>query len=148
MTRLLYRLVPHNRGAVFATEDRARLIAQIHEALSSARTWGEFRRLMPNQEYRNIRREFDEQGEPRPRLDEAFSAEQVGGFSDGDYPPWLQTEMGGTIPRDILERFGTRQSAFLNGDYWHIPQGQMEPMADALRQRGFEVVQAQELHFH
>lgn len=134
-------MVPHNRGAVFATEGRAKFIAQIHEALSSART-------MPSQEYRDIRREFDDQGEPRPRLDEAFSAESVNGFSDGDYPPWLQAEMGWTIPHDILERFGTRQSTFLNGDYWHIPEDQMEPMANALRERGFEVVSADGLFFH
>lgn len=145
---LLYRMVPHNRGAVFATEDRAKFIAQIHKALSSARTWGEFERLMPSEEYRKIGREFDEQGEPRPQLDEAFSAEEVGGWSEGNYPPWLQSEMDLVIPDDILRRFGKRATTSLNGSYWDIPEDQMEPMANALRERGFEVVKAQELEFH
>jgi len=148
VVKLLYRLVPHNGGAVFAKEDRVRLIARIHHALSAARTWGEFRQLMPMEEYRAIMRTYDEEEEPRPRPDEPFSADAVGGFSDGDYPPWLQQEMERVIPIDILERFGVRDSTFLNGNFWHIPEEQMEPMARALRERDFEVIRADTLPFH
>lgn len=148
MRTLLYRIHPWNGGVVFANEGRAQFIALIHKALSSARTWDEFKRLMPSQEYQMIRRVFDEQCEPRPRLDEEFLAEYVSGVSDGDYPPWLQTEMERIIPQDILRQFGKYETTFLNGSYWHIPKAQMEPMANALRDRGFEVIRAEHLPFH
>lgn len=148
MRTLFYRVHPWNGGVVFADEERAKFISLIYEALRTARTWGEFKQLMPVKEYQKIRRQFDEQGEPRPRLDEDFSSEYVAGVPDGDYPPWLQAEMERIIPRDILRQFGKSETTHLNGPYWHIPEAQIEPMATALRKRGFKVIKAEHLPFH
>jgi hypothetical protein len=52
-----------------------------------------------------------------------------------------------TIPRDILGRFGERADTFLNGSYWHVPEEDMEPMAKALRARGYIVEAAPDLPF-
>lgn len=146
--RLLYRVVPHNGGAVFAFEDRAQLIADIHQAIATARTWSEFAQLMPANEYQKIIDQFDEEDEPPPARDRSFSGDQIRGYSDGDYPPWLQAEMDTVIPTDILKRFGRPQSTMINGRYWHIPETQMEPMANALRELGFDLVKAQKIPFH
>lgn len=147
--KLLYRLVPHNGGAVFAEDGRARLIAQLHEAIETAHTWGEFSRKLPTSEYQKIITEqFGEEGEPPPSDDDLFSGDEIGGYSDGDYPPWLQSEMDRFLPRDLLEKFGVLSLSALNGSFWHVPEEQMEPMANELRELGFEVVKAQDLHFH
>src|SRR5688572_30351785 len=90
---LLYRVSPYNGGVVFAPAARAELVARINRALKKSRTWSEFRRSMPRAEYSRVMRVYDENGEPRPRGSDQFSSESVPGFSDGDYPPWLQQEM-------------------------------------------------------
>lgn len=148
MTKLLYRLVPHNGGAVFAEEERALYIANIHQAISTARTWGEFRSRIPNSEYKEIMTRLlgDEEDQTEPNPSDEFSSSGI--TDEGDYPDWLQPEMNYLIPRDVLGKFGTRANTFLNGSYWHIPEENMEPMANALRERGFIAIEAEELPFH
>lgn len=146
--KVLYRLVPHNQAAVFATERRALFNAHVHRALR-AKTWGEFSQFMPAGEYGRLMAEmFDEEEIARPEPIARFSADDIPGFSEGDYPPWLQPEMERVVPRDILERYGERKSTFVNGTYWHIPEEKMELVADALRKLGFDVVKARELPFY
>ncbi len=48
---------------------------------------------------------------------ESFDPECVAGFSDEDYPTWLQAQMDRVIPREILQKFGSSELTFLNGDY-------------------------------
>lgn len=148
MADLLYRLVPHNGGAVFAETDRAEFVARIHRALSKSKNWGEFKTAMPEREYERIMHDFDEEGEPRPTASDEFKSDYIGGYSDGDYPPWLQSEMDMVIPEEILWEFGERQTTFVNGDFWHIPEQNMENAAEALRECGYEVERADELPFH
>ena len=52
------------------------------------------------------------------------------------------------IPDDILDLFGEHKATFLNGDYWYISEENMEPMAEALRARGYVVEAAPDLDFH
>lgn len=146
--KLLYRVVPHNGGVVFAEPDRAKFIAKIHEAINSSTTWGEFRSVMPAIEYANIVRAFDDQSESRPKKTDTFSGESVLGWSDGDYPPWLQKEMGHILPRSILEQFGIRTETAVNGDFWFISEENISVMCAALKACGWEVECAQELKFH
>lgn len=146
--KILYRLAPHNGGAVFASEIRAHEVARIHTAIAMASNWGEFSAAMDKEELEKLLSEFDEEDEPRPGPDEPFEGEYLGGWTDGDYPPWLQSEMESLIPRDVLELHATRQSTFLNGDFWFIPEAQMELMAEALRQRGLDVERVDDLPFH
>ena len=145
--KLLYRVVPHNNGVVFAAPDRATYIARIHSAIVSSKTWDQFRRAMPSAEYSNIVRWFDENGEPRPKSIDAFSGESLPGWSDGDYPPWLQQEMEKVVPRTVLERFGTRGDTFLNGSFWLIPADNLDEICTALKALGWELERAQDLPF-
>jgi len=155
MTKLLYRVVPHNGGVVFAEEDRAREIASIHNAIANSTTWGEFKAAMPPKEYEWIFEwymegiDYDEDlgEEPQPPTPE----EPFDGYfliCEGDYPAWLQAEMGRVIPRDLLHRYGKSEQTFINGDFWNIPKTNIEPIVAELRARGFEVEEAQDLKFH
>ncbi len=145
--KLLYRTVNHNGGLVFATDDRARRISRINHAISTSKTWADFRRAMPRQEYSQLLRVFDELGEPRPKGTAEFSGEMLPGWSDGDYPPWLQAEMSGLIPKPILERFGTRKSTVLNGSFWWIPPEAAEAICAELAALGWTAEHAPDLRF-
>ena len=115
MTRLLYRVVPHNGGLVFAEEERARLIASIHHALETATTWGEFRSMVPPEAYVDCIEdmEFDDEDQTEPDPDEEFDGPVL--MSDGDYPPWLQAEMERVIPYELLQRYAKSETTFING---------------------------------
>jgi hypothetical protein len=146
---LLYRVVDHNGGVVFATRNRARIVARIHQAISRSRTWGQFRAAIPREEYsRVIRNTFDARGEARPRSTDAFIAEVLPGWVDGDYPPWLQQEMGRVIPPTILKQFGSREATAINGPFWLIPEANCDEICKALRSQGFDVRRAQRLAFY
>jgi hypothetical protein len=147
-TTLLYRVVPYNGGVVVATEDRAHYIARLHNALRTSRTWAEFRAAVPKQEYSKILAILDDNGEPRPKGADNFDAEQVPGWSDGDYPPWLQKEMSQLLPRSLLEKVGTLQETAINGSYWHIPAERIPEMIQHLAELGFHVTEADALEFH
>ena len=146
---LLYRVVPHNGGLVFAPRARARAIARLHAAINSSSTWGEFRRAVPRDAYSEIiRAAFDDQGERRPKTTNPFSSEEVPGWTDGDYPPWLQREMHTCVPIDILTKFGKLKSTFVNWSYWHIAEAQSNAVCAALLEEGFAIEHAPDLPFH
>jgi hypothetical protein len=144
---LLYRTVEHNGALVFAAKDRARLVARMNTAIDSARTWAEFRRAMPAQEYAAVVYSFDERGEPRPKGADAFSGEQLPGWTDGDFPPWLQSEMEYLLPQSILCRFGRRESTFINGGFWCLPPEAAPAIVAALEAEGWRVEHAPDLRF-
>lgn len=140
MEKLLYRMVGHNGGAVFASENRAVVIAQIHCALK-AENWGDFRQRMPAAEYERVMRvEFNEVEQERPADTERFWG--IAGSTEGDYPSWLQPMMDYLLPADLLQRYAVRRDTFTSESYYEIYAEQVEPLAAALRDRGYEVERA------
>lgn len=149
MKKLLYRVVPHNGGAVFAEPARARHVARIHQAINQSRTWGEFRVAMAPADYSEVvRSAFDEQGERRARSTDRFDGESVPGWTDGIYPSWLQPEMDWLLPEAVLRQFGKRQDTWGNGSFWMIPEENLGGMCDALAALGWQLQREQELPFH
>ena len=101
MTKLLYRMVPHNGGAVFSEEGRAMHIVQINRALESSKTWGEFKRSIPPDEYQRIvdlvELEEEDQTEPDTRITDVHTD-----------PP--KTQENRTFPESVFQDIvlGTR----------------------------------------
>ena len=140
--------MPYNQGLVFATQARALYVAQIHKAIRKARTGGEFRSLMPRAEYSRVMRYwFDYDGDRRPNSHESFSGDRVPGVPDGDYPRWLQPEMGDILPPDLLRRFGKRADTALNGSFTFIPPANAQAMIRALKALGYRVRSGTRLPF-
>jgi hypothetical protein len=137
---LLYTVSPANGGLVFATPERAEFISRIHAAIHSE-TWAEVRRFMPRSEYsRMIRDLFDNNGEPRPRGCDPFSPEEyVPSYYDGDYPDWLQQEMGDILPPEVIERFGKGEMTVHNGGYTHIDPADLPAIKELLESLGYVV---------
>ena len=102
---------------------------------------------MPRKDYSEVIRRFDEDGEPRPRSTDPFSGEDVGGWTDGDYPQWLQQDMDIHLPSEVLRQYGERQSTRLNGDYWMIPPEKASDMIRDLEECGFRVENGRKINF-
>jgi hypothetical protein len=153
---LYFREAPHLPALIFATPERAEFIDRLHRAIGESKTWGEFRSRLPLGEYQSlyadvytsdpevVERDADAR---EPRNDEQFSCDYVPGFSDGDYPPWLATEQHRFLPEDVLKAFGTRETSPINGLFWSINAEKLEEVLGALRARGYEVVERQDLKF-
>ena len=135
--------------AVFAPRWIAERVDQIHRALWSSTTWGEFRSLMPHDEYERVMyRQFDEDGTDRPNDEQAFEATMIWGVGDGDYPPWLAQNMADWIPLVLLEKYGSYETSRLNGDYWEIPEENAENLAEELRALGYTVTEMPDSKFY
>jgi hypothetical protein len=103
---------------------------------------------MPRAEYsRVVRSSFDAIEERRPKSGHAFSAEQVAGWSDGDYPTWRQQKVENVLPTTLLERYGGRCSSVINGSFWMIPPEKSE-MIRHLRALGYRIQSRRSLNFH
>jgi len=113
-TNLVYRAV---ESAVFAPKSLAEKIDRINRALDKSKTWGGFRRRMPPAEYEDLMREqFDEANEERPDASEWFDSNSIHGYSEGNYPPWVQPRMDEWLPLDLLRKYAKRERSTINGD--------------------------------
>jgi hypothetical protein len=134
--------------ATFAPRKLAEYVDQIHHAISQSNTWGQFRKLMPSDEYQRFMKEhFDENDEPRPPARAKFDAGTTG-LESGDYPPWLAPMMDRWIPRDLLDKYATKEATTLNGDYWEIQEEDADSLAGELRALGYRVTELPNSEFY
>jgi hypothetical protein len=94
---------------------------------------------MPPQEYATMMSSLEENGDPTPEPSEPFSSEAVPGYSDGDYPPWLQQEMFLVLPSEVIDAVASRTGTMLNGDYCHIQPERLQEALERLTALGFEL---------
>ena len=114
---LVYRRIPHKPASVVvAPRDRAFYVHQIWQAIKQAKTWKQFATMLPAGEWQHLLGLLEE----KPSESEEFSAESLPGYSDGDYPPWLQTEVARCVPAAVLNELGRKQDSVLNGPFWDI----------------------------
>lgn len=156
---LVFREAPHMSSLVFTSLDRAVEVNRLHRAIESSETWGDFRRKIGPDEYARLYEGAFDPPDPdedpeeidedrlEPADDEPFSSDNVPGYSDGDYPPWLATEINRYLPTDILQRFGRRDSSILNGAFYKIEITQREAILKALTDVGFTVEEREDLKF-
>ncbi len=84
-----------------------------------------------------MKRSFE--GERRPKSSDPFDAGRISGYYDGDYPPWLQAELGDLIPGEVLEEFGEWQRTAINGAYLHIDPEMLPLVRIRLEKLGYEL---------
>ena len=132
--KLRYCVHP-NGGLYFVEASEARRVEQIEKALRVARTWGEFRTLLPAGEYQKIVSAMNN----KPDDNAVFNANQVPGFSEGLYPPWHQSEMENLLPMSVLQTYGKRRFSEDYGSYFHINPSHWHKLVDELSMLGFKV---------
>ncbi|MDA1094431.1 MAG: hypothetical protein O3A25_14335 [Acidobacteria bacterium] len=136
---------------------------QIFVAVETAKTWGEFRALLPQGEWTHVEDALFQawryrvpSGESHSSVerddtqisdwwtryqdDGPFSAWMIPGFPLF-YPRWAQQHLTDIIPPSVLKRYATlTPSANPNqGPFWRILETRGEALATALRRRGHHV---------
>lgn len=142
---LYYRVAPHDTYVVFAPPTRARHVDQIHRAIEESKTWGEFRRRLPEIEYQRLYAKDHEARETAD--DEPFNSDCVPGYSDGDYPPWLAPEQHRYLPASVLNEFATRGDTFINGSFWRLDATRAAVIMERLQRLGYKVEHRDDLKF-
>lgn len=107
----------------------------LHNAVGSATvenwTWRRFRNAIGTKEWEHLGLDVD--------LDAGFSADEVPGLLDGDYPPWLELALGGELPDVVIQAGGRRVYSML-GQVWHqFSFSQVEELRKALARCGYEL---------
>ena len=139
---LVYRVGPANDGVVFTTPERARYVANLHDAFDS-KTWGEFRSRIPAEEWERLAEGFEEV----PGPDEPFDSQGVPGFCDGDWPPWLQKEILHVLPPPLVLKYAEASVTLINGVYFHIKQEDLPELLRELESRGIRATHESDLQF-
>ena len=76
---------PDEDTLVFIPVERALQLAAIHRAIKEAKTWRQFREMIPTDDWNELAAEFEET-EWTPEPDDEFDCLDVPGFEDGDWP--------------------------------------------------------------
>jgi hypothetical protein len=142
---LVYRRIPHKpESVIIAPRTRAFHVNQIWQAINKAKTWKQFASMLPSDEWLSLLDQMEE--EPRGR--ERFNSEALPGYSDGDYPPWLQKELAQCLPPIVREEFSLKEDSVLNGPFWEIPADIEVPLIERLRSLGYSVEQREDWFFY
>lgn len=128
---IIYTTNCEGRGVVFAERAQAEEVGQVWQALKHSGSWGEFKAAMPAAAYAEV---LENLGLDDDEVDlaEAFDADSVPGYADGDYPMWLQSEALNWFPKEVAARFGDADASVLNGDFLELPAERAEEIAEAL----------------
>ncbi len=105
------------QGLLFLEEEYAVDIGDFREALYRAKTWGDLKGMVTEQRYREtveawmetehdrLSDEAEDDEEPEvaaPEPDDTFDAEEIAGYSDGDWPEFSPRMMGTWVDRGII----------------------------------------------
>ena len=129
---------------IFIPKELAKRLASIHTAVQSADTWGDLKARLPEAIYDEIinlleecYEDTDEGPDLPPQATDAFDAEDIPGFADGDWPEWPAQEMLSWVPKDAQQRFGKVSPSVLNGDFLEFDTAKTQAIVKALEQYGY-----------
>jgi hypothetical protein len=104
---------------VFIPVGRALQLAAIHRAIKVAKTWRQFREMIPAEDWNELLAEFRED-DWTPDPDEAFDCFALPGCEDGDYPEWPQQEMMLRLPPHAIAPYATMHHTVMDGPYYGL----------------------------
>ena|ERR1017187_4854887 len=110
-TAFVYGNIPDCGGLLFIPKEEAVELAALHQALDDAKTWGEFRARVAPRFVTEVNAIFAESDEPLPEDAEPFAADNIWGYSDGDWPESLSTKMFQWVPKSIQQKYGWTTSS-------------------------------------
>ncbi|KAA0087072.1 hypothetical protein CIW52_04235 [Mycolicibacterium sp. P9-64] len=124
-------------SALFAVRTSAEYVAKIRTALYQSKIWAEFKTKLPSGEWEKLEEQLGDVDD-----DDPFTADDVPGHADGDYPEWLRQSQLGWFPPELIEKYdGEITLTTLNGWVLDLPAGKAEEIADELRALGHTVEQ-------
>ena len=131
-------------GIEFIAEEEWRLRYAMHHPEESGLTWRWFSETYPSL-WRHMQSYFvddpeSESGIEPLGLDEVFDVRMVPGFDEGDFPPWVISDVECPISEEIRHRYGQRLSSVLNGPYVYFPPEKKQSIFRALRKEGWRIL--------
>ena len=151
---LYYRISPYGNAVVIARESDAHRVDAIRKAIKTAKTWGEFRAMLPAGEWDSIACSMDLDEDPAEDIEDSFgdthpfNAERIPGFSDGDYPDWLTQRMLDILPKDILDKYAEISATIHSGNLCFIEEGHLQGIRRELEDRGFVLKDGSHLDYY
>ena len=151
---LLYRASPTNGGLVLSPPGLAHYVSRIHHAIDKAHTWEEFRALLPPGEYVALLEAMVQRGRDMKQLpapNKPFVPEWIPGYLEGQYPMWMQAEMGDYLDMvvlDVVERLAVLQTTPDGCEYLFIPPAAIDLLRQELADLGYELEHAPDLLFY
>lgn len=144
---VVYGEVPD--GLVFVPRTHALELKVLHAALNRVKTWGEFRVLVGRARYEEAVERFthegEEEGAREPAPEEAFDAERILGYADGDWPEWPAQMMFDWLPAEVQQEFGSPQPTLISGDYLWLPLDHEKRVVAAMKVRGYSCTRDDDL---
>jgi hypothetical protein len=125
-------------GALFSERETAKRAAQIWRAVTQSTTWGEFRKTMPADIWKEV---VDLLDEDAPSDDTPISPDDVPGWGgDGYYlGPWPPEAVIDWFPEDLIDKYGGSITPNPNGANLELPVESADQIAADLRARGHTV---------
>lgn len=134
---VVYRII-ETGDLVFAEREQAESVARIRSACAESTTWGEFKAAVRADEFAEVLDNLDaDEADVDPAA--AFDPDELPGYTDGNYPQWLQQSMLSWFPAELIERFGSDVDSVLNGEFLELRPEDAEAIAGALRDLGHHV---------
>ncbi len=144
-------------GLVFLERDYALDIANFRKALYKARTWGELKTAVSQERYEEtvdawVESQIDRslsEGDPEdgdkpdaipPGPDDAFDAEEIWGYADGDWPEFAPRMMDTWVDKEIIRHHGHYVFPTLNAEYPVIDRDNEKEAISLLEERGYACV--------
>jgi hypothetical protein len=147
LPELFYTDVPHMDSLVFAPPEIANEISEVYFALKTAKTWGQFRSLMPSDQMADLERKWLEDKSGPWGDDEPFEAAWTG-YLEAEYPRWLQADQDFWLPEEFLENWGKQESGFTSGGFWTFDPKKEEAIVADLKALGYLVTRRDDLNFY
>jgi hypothetical protein len=149
------------RDGVFFEAETYRKLQKINKAMNDAKTWGEFRTMLPKGEFEELPNWISNGGEELfwdgdnylfgdsvdhadidefyiARYSDAFTYSSIYGVDEGDYPTQMDAKWE-DFPDGFPETYGKSVSSFVSGSWWEFPMEKFEQMQDYLSQHGYSV---------
>lgn len=139
---IYYKLKP---APVVALAEDALYTDKMLRAMRESRTWGDFRKAVP-EEYDRIFEDEKLDGEPLPADTEPFSRIPIDG-GDGDYPMWLQHEALHWLPVVAITECVKIEHSMVSGSFATIPEENILRLVEILTAEGYTVEHRPDLLF-
>jgi hypothetical protein len=126
---------PDEDTLVFIPVQRAFQLATIYRAIKGAKTWRQFKEMIPTEDWNELLVEFQE-NEWTPDPDEPFECADIPGVEDADWPDWPQQEMMWWLPPKVVAPYAKLHQTVLNGPFLTIDPTRMAEVVEALNRAG------------
>lgn len=140
--RIVCGIVPDGY-AVVVPRVKAAELALLNNAIWSARTWGQLRRMCPPARLDELvalaAQAAEWSGEELRTSEWSHFEPDLPGVSSGDWPEWPAQDMIFWLPREIQDRFGRREVTMFNGPFLTLDPERVDELMAALRELGYEV---------